>query len=655
MIKYLFGATIFCYLLLYTYAVQAQDLDSLMELSAFTQESDLQKILNKNVTVSSQKGLTIRETPGIISLVTAEEIRNSGARDLIDILRMVPGFEVMQDVQFVMGIGLRGNWANEGKVMVMMDGQPFNELMYQTVAVGNHFPVDAIEQIEIIRGPGSAIYGGSAEYGVINIKTKAAQSLNGVRVYSSNGLHTDAVGRVNAGAMISQKSEKLSWDLSFFKGKSIITDAKEFEGEKLKEMYANPMNINLGLKAGGFEMRTMYDEFKTRDPYTFIYYKNFYLDMKYSFNISKKFKLIPQLRYLNQIPWAYGDIETGEYGTRARVERYYGSLTGSYDFSRRVNLSVGLISFEDKARDLLPAGDYFFGKDKLSLNNIAVFAQGLIKHRLANATLGFRYERNNKYGDAFVPRLGLTKKIENFHFKVLYSQAFRAPAIENIHWAVGDEGKIKPEKSSTFEIELGYQFTPEMLLAVNAFDLSTHDVIVYGSDVSYQNYPKSGAKGVELVYSIRKKNWYANLTYSYNHAISGSGVVPIYISSQTNAQYVGFPSQKITLNTNFYVTSRLSINPTFIYAGRRYIYLPVYDEQGEVVASEADELDPYLLSNFFVNYTDIVPGFTVGMGVYDLLNQKPSTPQAYDGASSPIPGRSREYVLKISYQINFKK
>src|SRR5689334_11230220 len=206
------------FLILSNSLLSAQDLDSLMNLNAFTKESDLQKILNKNVGVSAQK-LSSRETPGILSIITAEEIQNSGARDLTDVLRLVPGFDVLQDLQFVMGIGLRGSWANEGKVLVLMDGQPFNELLYQTVAIGNRFPVDAIERIEIIRGPGSAIYGGSAEYGVINIITKAAESLNGVAVYGTGGFHSGAVGRTNAGVMAAMKGEKVSWDLSVFKGK----------------------------------------------------------------------------------------------------------------------------------------------------------------------------------------------------------------------------------------------------------------------------------------------------------------------------------------------------------------------------------------------------------------------------------------------------
>src|SRR5690606_40293057 len=173
-----------CVLGFASYTLNGQDLDSLLNLNAFTEESDLQKMLNKNVSVASQN-LSSRETPGIISVVTAEEIENSGARDMVDVLHLVPGFDIAQDLQFVMGLSLRGNWANEGKVLVLMDGQPFNDLLYQSVAVGNRFPVDAIERIEIIRGPGSARYGGSAEYGVINIITKAAGGLDGVVVYGT--------------------------------------------------------------------------------------------------------------------------------------------------------------------------------------------------------------------------------------------------------------------------------------------------------------------------------------------------------------------------------------------------------------------------------------------------------------------------------------
>jgi outer membrane receptor for ferrienterochelin and colicin len=54
------------------------------------------------------------------------------------------------------------------------DGQEYNEILYQSVPYGNKFPLEQIARIEIIRGPGSAVYGGTAEFGVINIITKGA-------------------------------------------------------------------------------------------------------------------------------------------------------------------------------------------------------------------------------------------------------------------------------------------------------------------------------------------------------------------------------------------------------------------------------------------------------------------------------------------------
>jgi outer membrane cobalamin receptor len=640
--------------------LQAQDLDSLLNVSAYTEESELQKILNKNLTVSSQKALSTRETPGIISLITAEEIQNAGARDLTDILRLIPGFDIAQDLQFVMGLGLRGNWANEGKVLVLMDGQPFNELLYQTVAIGNRFPVDAIEQIEIIRGPGSAIYGGSAEYGVINIKTKAAESLNGVIVHGLGGFHADAVGRTNGGIMVAQKSENLSWDASLFGGRGIVSDNKNFlDSDSVSQNLANttkanPLNVNVGLRYKGLSLRTMYDDYQTSDPSLYISYKNYYVDLKYKWVISKKIFITPQIKYYNQVPWEWGSRLTGEKYFQIRAVRSSAQIEVNYDISRKVNVNFGVVDFVDKATDIL-SQEAFAGKKSMSLENYAFYAQGLFKHRLANATLGFRYEKNNRYGAAFVPRLALTKKIENLHFKILYSQAFRAPSIQNINIALN--GKIKPEKSNVFEAEIGYQFTPEMVFTINAFSITTKNILTYGSEGEeenftewYTNATKSGTKGLEVIYNIRKKNWYAQLTYSYSSAIKVDTTLQTYVVPQTSKQYAGMLMHKMTLNTCFNLTSNLTINPSFIYGGKRYAFTTI-DADGNSVSNK---LNAYLLANVFLNYKNIVPGLTGGIGVYDLFNQRPAIPQAYNGGYLPIPARSREYVVKLSYQLNFK-
>jgi outer membrane receptor protein involved in Fe transport len=646
-------------LLLATIHVDAQelettDLDSLMNVGAFTAESELQKGLNKNVAVSALN-LSARETPAIISVITSEEITNSGARDLTDVLRLIPGFDILQDLQFIQGLSLRGNWSNEGKILLMIDGIPFNDLLYQSLAVGNRFPVDAFERIEIIRGPGSAIYGGSAEYGVINIITKAAESLNGVQAYGMGGFNSSATARTNGGLMAAQRSEDMSWDFSVFAGHSIASDQsyQDYYGSEPKQdlaekSFADPLNINLGIRYKKFSLRSMYDFFNTEEPFSRVSFETYAIDGRYDFVVNDKFTITPRLQYLSQLPWSVNFLDEPGVDFKVRAERTLGQVDAAYNPNRRVNVSFGALYFHDVGTDELE------NEKVLTLDNFAFYTQALFKHRLANATVGFRFEKNNRYDGAFVPRVGLTKKIENFHFKMLYSRSFRSPSIQNV---LLDSTGAEPETSNVFELELGYQFTPEMLLAINSFYITTRDVIIYGASEGgdnewYENYEKSGSRGVEVVYSIRKNSWYSNLTYSYSQPIADH-TVPMYAVPQTSKQYAGLPLHKVTLNTNFTIRSTLSINPTIIYAGKRYAY--VRDDDGPFSA----ELDPYLLLNMFVNYKPpFLSGLTAGVGVYDILNERPVIPQAYEGGEAsyaPIPGRSREFVVKLSYQINFKK
>jgi outer membrane receptor for ferrienterochelin and colicin len=654
MLYYRYAMLLAVTLLFSSHYVAGQDLDSLLNLQAFTPESELQKGLNKDVSVSTLK-LSSRESPGIITVITKEEISNSGARDLTDVLRLVPGFDVMQDLQYVLGLSLRGNWANEGKILVMMDGVPFNELLYQSVAVGNRFPIDAIERIEIIRGPGSAIYGGSAEYGVINIITTAAESLHGAGVFVSTGFHSNAVGRMNGGVMVGQKKENLAWDVSAFKGKGIVSDQILESYDLSKATYSDPLNINAGIKYKGFKVRSMYDQFETADPFSDVSFKTAFVQAEYEISLSEKFKLTPKLQYLNQIPWYYDYHIEGEDSSdpdfEYRATRMLGQLDANYSISRRASLNFGGVYFKDKSKDLVA------NEELLTLNNFAIYTQALFKHRLANATVGFRFEKNNRYTGTFVPRIALTKKIENFHFKVLYSKSFRSPSLQNV---LLDTTGAKPEKSNVFELELGYQFTPEMLFAINAFHITTKDIIIYGSEGDgdsfeewYENYQKSGSKGFEVIYSVKKEKWYAHLTYSYSHSISGN-TVEKYSVPQTNSHYVGIPASKVTLNSHYQLLPTLGVNTSIIWSSKRYAYT-TFDDNGPVSTA----LTPYALWNVFLRYKPIfLKGLAIGAGVYDILNEKPPIPQAYNGESGaymPVPGRSREFVFKLSYPIDFKK
>lgn len=148
-------------------------------------DMSLEELMKIEVSVASTKALTTRESPGILTIITEDEIRKSGATDLIELLQKVPGFNFGVDVEGVVGIGVRGNWAHEGKVLMLLDGHELNEDLFSALEMGAHYSLDLIKQIEVIRGPGSASYGGNAEYAVINIISKHAPGGDGIMINSA--------------------------------------------------------------------------------------------------------------------------------------------------------------------------------------------------------------------------------------------------------------------------------------------------------------------------------------------------------------------------------------------------------------------------------------------------------------------------------------
>ena len=140
------------------------------------------------VSISTRHETPTNKAPSIITVITAEEIRNSGYRTLVEILRMIPGFALLNNPDrggvFPSVRGLDGS----NKVRMMLNGHLVNDpLRGQPFHFFDDFPVEKIKRLEIIRGPGSAMYGENAFLAVINIITKNANDIDGIRVSGGYG------------------------------------------------------------------------------------------------------------------------------------------------------------------------------------------------------------------------------------------------------------------------------------------------------------------------------------------------------------------------------------------------------------------------------------------------------------------------------------
>lgn len=133
----------------------------------------------QTVTTVSKKAQRVGDVPSAVTVITEEDIRMSGATTLLDVLRSAPGVDVMEPNSAVANVSVRGfNQQLANKLLIMVDGRSifqdtYGEIFWNT----NPLLLSQIKRIEIVRGPGSALYGANAFNGVINIITKTPAEL----------------------------------------------------------------------------------------------------------------------------------------------------------------------------------------------------------------------------------------------------------------------------------------------------------------------------------------------------------------------------------------------------------------------------------------------------------------------------------------------
>ena len=144
------------------------------------------------VITPARHSLTVSDAPASVTVITEEEIAASGAQTITDLLREVPGLEVFAVSATDVNVGARGyNSTVANKMLVMIDGRSvyedfFGFVVWKTFPVGLH----EIKQIEVVRGPGSAVYGANAYFGVIHIITKSAREMAGTSVLYRSGFES---------------------------------------------------------------------------------------------------------------------------------------------------------------------------------------------------------------------------------------------------------------------------------------------------------------------------------------------------------------------------------------------------------------------------------------------------------------------------------
>jgi iron complex outermembrane receptor protein len=181
-----------------------------MDLDQLSKVDVLVPAMDTVVTSVSRQEGTVGRSPTAIFVITPEMIRRSAANNIPDLLRMVPGVDVAQINADTWAISIRGfNGQYASKLLVQIDGravysQLFNGVFWDV----QDYPLEDIDRIEVIRGPGATVWGANAVNGVINIVTKRAADTQGLLVRAGGGSEDRQFSTVRYGG---QAGEDVYW------------------------------------------------------------------------------------------------------------------------------------------------------------------------------------------------------------------------------------------------------------------------------------------------------------------------------------------------------------------------------------------------------------------------------------------------------------
>ncbi len=492
-------------------------------------ELALEDLLNVEVYAASKFMQDVTHAPASVSVVGADEIRRHGYRTIADILRSVRGIYITYDRDYRY-VGIRG-FARPGdfnsRVLLLVNGHRLNDIIFEQALIGTESPIDVsvIERVEVVRGPGSSLYGTSAFLAVVNVITRRGADIRGTEIEGAYGSQQLRTGRLTLGT---QHASGLDTVLAVSGFETLGASRLYFPGYD-SPATANGIASNVdgdrgasafgSLEKGGFRLQgglsrrtktvpTAAYETLFNDPRTNTRDRRAFLDAEYTRHLSPRTTLQTRVafddyRYDGHYAYAEGMFVDDARGNWLTAES---SLTTHSD---RHGLTLGG-EFRDNLRQDQSAVDHtgVLLDDRRNTETAALFIEDefrLNPHVLLNA--GARWDHYfDTFGGTINPRLGLILLPRTgTALKALYGRAFRAPNPFELYYDQNAlSAALQPERISTYELVFEQRVARSLQLTASAFSYRARDLIAQrkGSDtvdgLYYQNADTMHAQGVEV-------------------------------------------------------------------------------------------------------------------------------------------------------------
>jgi outer membrane receptor protein involved in Fe transport len=490
----------------------------------------LDDLLSQKVSASAKYEQTVRDAAASVTIVTAQEIETFGFTTLAELLSSVRSFYVSYDRNYEY-VGTRGfsrPTDYNDRILLLMDGHTINENTYGQAAIGTDFafPLSSVDRIEIVRGPGSALYGTYAMLAVINVITKSGGALDGVRASAALGSFGRKEAEIAGGKRFAGGLD-LSGSARYLKvdGQDLFYPEYADQGGVARgldhdEAFAALVSARLGtstfragaswrdkgIPTGAFGIIFGDPRAKTID-------EREWMDLSHEFPLGYDKALTVRAyydwyRYDGTYPYADGPLTDHTRGVWAG-----GEARLNWDLSSSNRLTLGseyrynfrsTYSWETNGVPQFDADIHSSIASAYAQDDVQIF-------RDLSLTLGLRYDHFSTSGGAVTPRAGIVYSYsKQGTLKLLYGEAFRAPSTyESLFQAPSDAANpsLTSERIRTYELNVEQRLTPWLHSTLSAYHYAMTDLIDQfvdsGGNILYRNQGTALAKGAEIQLETR--------------------------------------------------------------------------------------------------------------------------------------------------------
>jgi outer membrane cobalamin receptor len=665
---------------------------------------DIQQLLSLVITTAGKKKEKISDIPASVVLLTREEIETYGYQTLPEILENIPGLYLTNDYMH-QNIGIRGYWDHtpNRNVIILVNGIPYREELVSSHYLENiPVPVEAIDKIEVVRGPMSVIYGTGAIFGVINIITNQ---------YEDDPPHSAA-----AASLGSEKTKKLfargsgkSGDFQYvFNGSYFQTDGLNVSMEKVggpdfsglttegqferSEKFFNFSGTFKNFFAG-FSYAETQKELMGLLPSvsdgTLVIFKDMRFNIGYKKKLSDIFRLESKLYYfVNRHSWNYDWLFEDFYGVNENgASGFKGELNLFITPSPKLNITVGLgyLQVLDVFNDYTMP---LFGlnlihnhlADGESLITRSVFTQidytlsprlkivagamleqipaYTLEEQVGDFTLGNTASTQATYSHTrveFIPRLALIYSINDGSIlKFLYGKAINRPSFfqnGDLLRTPGIPG-LEPETTQTLELnyiaQLSSKLTVNLSIFRNMLDKLIYRTIFTAGDSLFFYFANLGrmiTHGVEMtIMSSPSRSLYFELSGTYQDTKDKRAEFDD-IEVGYSPKFLGY------LKASYFFNKDVSMALSGNYVGPMESY---FDDTLSPPGRLGERTDGYFLLGANLRVRDLFGiGMFLNLRVSNLLDKEshyPATANNRQFAGKGTLGGGRSFLLTLGWK-----